>query len=495
MSIITLKTGSVLFILVLALSLTGSDGIAAINSSETQDCISCHKEYNPGIYGDWLSSRHSRISPATALTKSNLKRRMSNIDVPDSLKNTSVGCYECHGLNAAAHKDNFDHFGYNINIVVSPNDCAVCHSTEVDEYKDSKKANALLNLRDNPLFETLVKTISCVKEIKAEKVLSCQSSENAKGETCYNCHGTEVTVTGMRTVLTDLDEIEVPKLTNWPNQGVGRINPDGSMGSCTACHPRHSFSIAVARQPYTCSQCHLHPDVPAYEIYKESKHGNIYMSNKQDFNWEIVPWQVGGDFKVPTCASCHNSLVSTIGGKKLLNRTHDFGSRIWIRLFGLVYSHPQTKDGATYKIMNAAEMPLPITFKQEIAADYLIDESEQIRRKSNMVKLCQACHSYTWVDGHFEQMDSTIAEADKMVFSATQIVKEAWDYGYAYPKNPFDETIEQKWIEQWLFYANSTRLASAMSGPDYGAFKNGWWNMTTNLQDIYEILKRAKKEN
>lgn len=39
---------------------------------------------------------------------------------------------------------------------------------------------------------------------------------------------------------------------------------------------------------------------------------------------------------------------------------------------------------------------------------------------------------------------------------------------------PDDEVVEQKWIAQWLVYANSVRYASAMSGPDYATFKNGW---------------------
>jgi hypothetical protein len=38
----------------------------------------------------------------------------------------------------------------------------------------------------------------------------------------------------------------------------------------------------------------------------------------------------------------------------------------------------------------------------------------------------------------------------------------------------FDEAIEQKWILQRLFYDNSVMYASAISGPDYAAFKNSW---------------------
>ena len=66
----------------------------------------------------------------------------------------------------------------------------------------------------------------------------------------------------------------------------------------------------------------------------------------------------------------------------------------------------------------------------------------------------------------------------------------AWEAGLADPANPFDEGIEQKWILQWLFYSNSIRYASAMSGPDYAAFKNGWWNLTKNLQDMKHFFDR-----
>jgi hypothetical protein len=41
----------------------------------------------------------------------------------------------------------------------------------------------------------------------------------------------------------------------------------------------------------------------------------------------------------------------------------------------------------------------------------------------------------------------------------------------------------------------STRYASAMSGPDYAAFKNGWWELTRNLQRMKEFLKSAGEES
>mgnify|MGYP001585885049 CR=1 FL=1 len=112
-----------------------------------------------------------------------------------------------------------------------------------------------------------------------------------------------------------------------------------------------------------------------------------------------------------------------------------------------------------------------------------------------MRKVCQSCHSSSWVNGHFEKLDSTIIETNQMTLAATQLLQKAWDKKWADPSNPFDEAIEQKWVAQWLFYANSVRYASAMSGPDYAAFKNGWWELTKNLREMKEWLlaRQAQK--
>jgi len=83
-----------------------------------------------------------------------------------------------------------------------------------------------------------------------------------------------------------------------------------------------------------------------------------------------------------------------------------------------------------------------------------------------------------------------------MVKAATDLMLDAWNNKCADQSNPFDEAIEQKWIEQWLFFANSVRYASAMIGPDYAAFKNGWWALSKNLMEMkdYIELKLRRKQ-
>ena len=130
---------------------------------------------------------------------------------------------------------------------------------------------------------------------------------------CRQCHGS----------IIEIGEDGKPLPTTWPNTGIGRINPDGSKGSCTACHARHRFSQAQARTPDTCGKCHIGPDHPQIEVYNESKHGIIYHAKVNEMNLDSEKWEAGVDYSAaPTCATCH---MSAGGGEK---PTHNVGERI-----------------------------------------------------------------------------------------------------------------------------------------------------------------------
>lgn len=461
-------------------------------SEETQACLDCHESFQPGIVEDWRHSRHATTTPAEALARPLLERRISHEKIADGLTRIVVGCYECHGRNAEAHKDNFDHFGYRINVIVTPNDCKACHTAEAEQYATGKKAHAVENLEQNPIFSLLVESAIGMKEMKAGRLSHVKASASTRASTCFACHGTHVEVVGTKHLVTEQGELDIPVLSNWPNQGVGRINPDGSAGACTACHPRHSFSIETARKPYTCSQCHLQPDLPAWDVYAESKHGNIMMSRGQEYNWDNVPWKPGVDFRAPSCATCHNSLLTTGNGSVIAERSHNFGSRLWVRIFGLPYGHAQPASGATWSIRNKDGQSLPTTFAGEPASTFLIDDAEQQARRKVMTGVCQSCHGTDWATSHFAHLDTAIAESNRMTATATQLLSASWKATLADPANPFDESIEQQWVEAWLFAANCVRYAAAMSGPDYATFKYGWWEMTKITREMQEGLEHAR---
>ena len=458
-------------------------------SEATEECLSCHSLFSPGVTHDWRRSRHASNTVRTALNKPGKERRVSLAamdQIGSAAGSVAVGCAECHTANPDSHDDTFLHNGYRVHVVVTPADCAQCHPLEKRQYTDQNKmAHAYGNLHDNPLYLSLVETVIGAREIDARGLKRLPSTTTTQMDTCYGCHGTRVKMLGLQKIETEMDVMEVPLLQGWPNVGVGRVNPDGSIGSCSACHPRHEFSIQAARQPYVCGQCHLQPDAPAWNVYKESKHGNLFRSLKESWNFDAVPWALGRDFHAPTCATCHASLVVDPEGAVITDRTHGYGERLWTRIFGVIYSHPQPIDPDTAKIRNRDGQPLPTTFSGQKAARYLIDSKTQKDRRRNMQTLCHGCHSTTWVARHFEKMDRTIADVDRTVRTATQIMQRVWRQGIASRTNPFDESSEIVWTEEWLFFANSIRYASAMAGaPDYAAFHNGWWNMQKAIEEL-----------
>jgi len=221
---------------------------SAWGSKEGQACIQCHSVQNAVLVEEWRLGAHGQ---------------------------RGVNCADCHRADKS-DPDAMEHNGYLISTLVTPKDCSRCHQKEVNEQKGSHHAQAgqILASLDDFLGQVV-------------------TGPPAAATGCWQCHGSTVKV------------LPGGKLdpTTWPNTGIGRINPDGSWGSCSACHTRHAFSKAQARQPQTCGKCHLGPDHPQIEVYQESKHGILYEANKERLNLDRDHWVVGVDYSAaPTCA-------------------------------------------------------------------------------------------------------------------------------------------------------------------------------------------------
>jgi hydroxylamine dehydrogenase len=464
----------------------------ASNSAATEECLSCHGGLHPGVVGDWKRSRHAWVRPTEALQKPARERRLSVDKLPEALANHSVGCAECHTSNPEKHKDTFEHNGYQVHVVVSPVDCAGCHAVETEQYGHNIMAHAYGNLVKNSLYQDLDRSINGTYGFKDGKLTVSQPNPATLEDSCLACHGTVVELKGLKQKETDLGTMDLPELSGWPNQGVGRVNPDGSIGSCTPCHARHEFSMAMARKPYTCAQCHSGPDVPAYKVYSVSKHGNIFSSTAKGWDFDAVPWKVGKDLAAPTCATCHVSLLVNDEGTVIAERSHRMSDRLPWRIFGLIYAHPYPKSPDLTGIKNKAGLPLPTELTGEPVTEYLIDAREQEVRRKSMQQVCLACHAEQWVNGHWARLENTIQTSDAMTLAATRVLLSAWEKGLArgaaQNDSVFNEPIERKWTEQWLFFANTTRFSAAMMGTDYGVFDQGRWHMTRNLLEMQEWL-------
>jgi hypothetical protein len=475
-------------------------------SEATQECLGCHESLHPGIVEGWRKSRHSQITPRKAMDVTGLGKKVSSEVVSQELQAVAVGCAECHTLRPKEHKDTFNHNEYQVHVVVSPGDCATCHAHEAEQYSKNIMAFARKNLVENAVYQDLQRHILGTPEKKEGKIEFKPFNEKTDAETCLYCHGTLLQVKGAQTRETMLGEMEFPIIEGWPNQGVGRVNLDGTQGACTACHSRHTFSMEMARKPHTCSECHIGPDVPVYKVYTSSKHGNIYSSLGKEWNFQVTPWTMGKDFTAPTCAVCHVSLLVNTDGEILATRTHQMSGRIPWRLFGLIYAHPHPKSPDTSIIRNKDGLPLPTDFSGGFAGDFLIGEKEQAERAETMKTLCKGCHSTSWVDSQWERFENTIKDTNEKTLAATRIMEEAWENGFAAGlksnASPFDESVEKSWSDVWLFYANTVRFSSSMGcGGDYSVFADGRYQMTKGIVDLqewltmrHEIAKLKRKE-
>lgn len=399
--------------------------IPAKLSDESKECIECHTQTTRGIYQEWGNSKHYRAN---------------------------VGCFECHQAKKG-DKDLMDHYGFNVAIIVSPKDCARCHPNEVREFDESRhsKAGLILGSLDNFLADI----------VEGDKNFYGGSALTVSG--CDQCHGSVVEVNDDGTLHP----------TGWPNSGMGRLNPDGSAGSCSACHQRHAFSAEQARRPENCGKCHLGPDHPQKEIYEESKHGIAYEAYKNDLNMGNSKWVLGEDYTAaPTCATCHMSAVRTSDGE-LRPVSHDVGMRIsW-------NNRP------------------PVSIRPEVADKKLgLTKGAKVGwkiRRANMVEVCTVCHTTNYVNNFYEQYDGVV-ELYNNKFGKPGLELMALLYKEKLiTERKFDDKVEWTWWEIWHHEGRVARHGAAMMAPDYthwhGLYevgKNWYSKFIPELQEIIE---------
>lgn len=466
-------------------------------SDATQTCLDCHTSLHPGIVEDWKKSRHFHMTPEKGRAVSGLGRKVSSEKIPVELLKTSIGCAECHTRNPETHADTVEHNGYEVHVVVTPEDCAACHAVERSQYDQNIMAHAWQNLAGNPVYQDLQRTIIGMPEIRGNTLSFGDSDSETEAVACYYCHGTQLVVKGFIKRETDAGELEFPVIEGWPNQGVGRVNPDGSKGACTPCHTRHLFSMETARKPATCKECHNGPDVPAYKVYDNSKHGNLTSAHSGKWNFSETPWKVGTDFTAPTCAACHVSLVTDPDGNIVAERTHRMSDRLSWRIFGLPYAHPQPLKPDTSIIRNKDGQPLPSDLDGGFAEGFQISETERAARTETMQGICRSCHSESKIKGHWKTYETVIRNTNRITKTATDMIREAWKKGLAHGPaeagSMFDEPIEKQWSSVWLFDANNIRFTAAMAGGgDYAVFAEGYYPLSRRLAEMNQWMKNRK---
>ncbi len=339
----------------------------------TGKCAECHRHETPAIIDQFERSRHAA---------------------------KGVNCLDCH--HALEGQPEVEHKGFRIAKTLTSKNCAQCHATEYEQYARSRHAAASWAAIHGPKDFTPEQVAQGERfqpgaVNRAPMGIGALEGPSAVGVGCDGCHA------------------------------IGRPNPDGSFGSCTACHARHSASVALAREPTTCGQCHMGPDHSQIEIYHESKHGALFVAQHDRMNLSADPKKLTtADMSVPTCATCHMS------GLEGLGMTHDPSERLSWYLFA-----PVSAKRPNYERAQAA-----------------------------MKDLCTKCHARPRIDAFYLKAEEVLLATNDKVRAVTAVMDGLRKDGII-SGAPFADPIDFDEFDTWHFYGRTAKHGAFMGGADF----------------------------
>lgn len=329
---------SVASLFVVIFLLSGSSMIAQ-HAAPGSQCLSCHTSVTPGIVSDWKLSKHNRAG---------------------------VDCAMCHGDD---HRSAADVVKAKI---PTPDTCATCHQTQVEQFKKGKHSLAWAAM-------------------KAMPTIHWQPMAMIEGEKgCGGCHKI-----GVKT------PVEIADLR-------ARGSEFGA-AACDSCYTRHTFSTEEARQPQACESCHMGFDHPQWEMYSSSKHG-VRHELKQV---KVLP----ADAAAPTCQTCHmpegNHEVRTAWGflavRLPLPEDKDWAADRATILQALGVLDPNGKPTQLVTTVKAADLAR-------------LSQEDWQRERDRMTRVCNQCHSMNFAKQQLQLGDDMIRRADHVMAEGIRVI-------------------------------------------------------------------------
>ena len=364
----------------------------------TGKCATCHRRETSAVVHQFERSEHAK---------------------------NGVSCLDCH--KAVENQETQAHKGFTIAKHLTAKNCSECHTTEYTQFLRSRHAA--------PAWAA----VSGAKDFTAEQIafaekyhkgavnrpvnqLAITEGESAINVGCLGCHD------------------------------IGKPNTDGSIGTCTACHARHSTSIALAREPETCGQCHMGPDHAQIEIYHESKHGVLYNAQKADMNLKASPKTLTtADMSVPTCGTCH------LSGLDGLNVTHDTTERLSYWLFAAV-----SDKRPTYQ-----------------------------QGQDAMKETCLKCHARSQVEKFYQEAEGVVADTNEKIREAAALMKSLREEGLL-TETAFDEPVEFLYFDLWHYYGRTAKHGAFMGGADFVQW-HGNYELLLKMTELKKIAQELRE--
>jgi hypothetical protein len=336
-----------------------------------------------------------------------------------------VNCLECH--QPAEKQKGHEHHGFTITTQVTAANCRSCHERVYQQFVRSRHAApswaAVYGDKDFTAEQVAFSEQFHPHATKRDpNPLAAREGPIAIGAGCVKCHA------------------------------VGKPNPDGSIGTCTACHARHTASVELARLPTTCGQCHMGPDHSQLEIYSESKHGILFEAQRRHLDLSVAPKQLTTrEMFVPTCATCHMS------GLNGLNVTHDPSERLSYLL----------ADEITTKRPNYAQ------------------------GQAAMKDVCTSCHTRAPIERVYHEAEQVVASTNEQVLKARKIM-EGLRKDKILTGKPFTHSIDFAYFDLWHYYGRTAKHGAFMGGADFVQW-HGNYPMLKSYTEMREEAARLRE--
>ncbi|MCC7411759.1 MAG: hydroxylamine reductase [Gammaproteobacteria bacterium] len=241
--------------------------------AERKECVECHSDETPGWVRSWKKSAHANLDGIRKLPKGDplyyrkekLEQVENNLRSMGKLGETEqlaeVGCIDCHvDINTNKKADH--------TADLRLPDAAVCGTCHLEEFAE-RESERDTQIWPNDEWPRGRPSHALDYRANVETGIWAGMPQREIAEGCTGCHYNQ--------------------------------------NKCDGCHTRHEFSLVEARKPEACATCHRGIDHNNYENYMVSKHGAVYTSLGDTWNWQLPlkdAFTKGGQ-TAPTCASCH----------------------------------------------------------------------------------------------------------------------------------------------------------------------------------------------
>jgi hydroxylamine dehydrogenase len=338
-----------------------------------------------------------------------------------------INCLDCH--QPAPGQKGKEHNGFTIVSTLTAGNCRRCHEDIYQQFLHSRHAAvAWAAVRGDKDFTpeqiSFAETYQPGGVKRPPHPFNTLEGPSAMASGCEQCHS------------------------------VGKPNEDGTIGTCTACHTRHTSSVALAREPRTCGQCHLGPDHSQIEIYEESKHGVLFAAQQNLMNLSVEPKKLTTrDMFVPTCATCHMSGINGIG------MTHDPSERL------------------SYFLANAISEKRP---------NYL-------QAQTKMKQVCTQCHTPEMINGVYGRAEQVVVSTNEKVTAAKKLMDGLRaDGSLAGP--PFSNPIDFEYFDFWHYDGRTAKHGAFMGGSDFVQW-HGNYPMLKKMVELESQAAELRKQH